>query len=184
MRILNWANPPKEGVFTKGSKTWKYTHRRFWNAFFAIWIARALPFPWADIIAYRLLGIKIGKNVVSYEGYIDPVFIDIGDYTMTSLNICIFSHLIFHDKIYIKKVRVGKGCIVGPHSIITPGTIMEERAILGANSLTKIGQKLEGNLIHVGSPVNKHFPIQSVEESIAKVKSLEKEPKKQDYTSE
>ena len=175
IRILNWRSPPKEGVFNRGSKDWKYMHRRFWTAYFPIWLARALPLPWLDIIVYRIFGVKIGKNVVAYEGYIDPLFISIGDFSMTSLHICIFSHLIYHDKVIIKKVNIGEQCVIGPQTIISPGTIMHKGAVLGANSYTWISQELKGDLIHVGTPVSMSFPIQSVEESIEKVKSIEKD---------
>ena len=173
-KTLNKLYPPKEGVFNRGSKEWKYTHRRFWTAYFPIWLARALPLPWLDIIVYRLLGVNIGRNVVAYEGYIDPEFVEIGDYTMTSLNICIFSHLIYHDKILIKKVKVGKTCIVGPQTIISPGTILRDGAILGVNSYTWVDQLLEGDLIHVGTPVSMTLQIQSVEESQKKVERIKK----------
>lgn len=171
-KILNKLYPPKEGVFKRGSKEWKYTHRRFWTAYFPIWLARALPLPWLDIIVYRLLGVKIGRNVVAYEGYIDPEFVEIADYTMTSLNICIFSHLIYHDKILIKKVKVGKTCIVGPQTIISPGTILKDGAILGVNSYTWVDQVLEGDLIHVGTPVSMTLQIQSIEDSQKKVERI------------
>ncbi len=173
-KILNKLYPPKEGVFGRGSKEWKYTHRRFWTAYFPIWLARALPLPWSDIIVYRLFGVKIGRNVVAYEGYIDPEFVEIGDYTMTSLNICIFSHLIYQDKILIKKVKIGNTCIVGPQTIISPGTILKDGAILGVNSYTWINQVLEGDLIHVGIPVSMTLQIQSVEESQKKVERVKK----------
>ena len=164
-RILNKISPPREGIFERGSKEWKYMHRRFWTSYFPIWLARALPLPWLDIIAYRSFGTRVGRSVVLYEGYIDPLFVEIGDFTMTSLNICIFSHLIYQDKLLIKKVKIGKACVVGPHTIIAPGTIMEDFAVLGVNSYTEINQRLEGNLIHVGTPVSITLPIQSVEES-------------------
>jgi carbonic anhydrase/acetyltransferase-like protein (isoleucine patch superfamily) len=96
---------------------------------------------------------------------------------MTSLNVLIFSHLIYHDKIVIKRIKIGKNCIVGPHSIVSPGTVMEDEAILGANSITSINQHLESNLIHVGVPVTHKFPIQTVEESKDKVKKIERIPK-------
>ena len=176
-KLLNKLHPPREGVFEKGSKDWKYMHRRFWIAYFPIWLARALPLPWADIFVYRLFGVHIGKNVVAYEGYIDPEFVEIGDFTMTSINICIFSHLIYHDKLIIKRVKIGNECIVGPQSIISPGTIMQDRAVLGANSYTNIGQELKSDLIHVGTPVSVSFSIQSLEESIEKVDAI----KKSDY---
>jgi hypothetical protein len=171
-KVLNKLCPPQEGVFKRGSKEWKYTHRRFWTAYFPIWLARALPLPWSDIFVYRFFGVHIGKNVVAYEGYIDPELIEIGDFTMTSLNICIFSHLISQEKIVIKKVKIGKACIVGPHTIISPGTIMQDEAVLGVNSYTWIDQNLEGNLIHVGIPISITLPIQSVEESQKKAEKV------------
>ena len=174
-KVLIILCPLKEGVFDKGSKEWKYTHRRFWNAYFPIWLARAIPIPWSDIFAYRLFGVHIGKNVVAYEGYIDPELVEIGDFTMTSLNICIFSHLIYNEHILIKKVKIGKACVVGPQTIVSPGTIMRDGAILGANSYTWIDQELEGDLIHVGTPVSMHFPIQSVEESLEKAERIKSE---------
>ena len=175
-RLLNKLSPPKEGVFERGSKDWNYMHKRFWTAFFPIWLARALPLPWLDIIAYRFFGTRVGSSVVLYEGYVDPVFVEIGDFTMTSLNICIFSHLIYQDKVLIKKVKIGKACVVGPHTIISPGTVMEDFAVLGVNSYTKINQNLEGNLIHVGTPVSITLPIQSVEESQQKAVKVKKGP--------
>ncbi len=174
-RILNKLHPPQEGIFKRGSKDWKYMHRRFWTAYLPIWLARALPLPWIDIVCYRIFGVHIGKNVVAYEGYIDPEFIEIGDFTMTSLNICIFSHLIYYDKVIIKKVKIGDQCIIGPQTIISPGTIMHKSAILGANSYTWIGQELEGDLIHVGTPVRMTFQIQSVEESLKKADIIQKD---------
>jgi len=177
-KILNKMHPPREGVFERGSKEWKYTHRRFWNAYFPIWLARALPIPWSDIFVYRLFGVSIGKNVVAYEGYIDPEFIEIGDFTMTSLNICIFSHLIYHERIIIKKVKIGKACVVGPQTIVSPGTLMQDGAVLGANSYTWVGQELEGDLIHVGTPVSMSFPIQSLEESQEKAEKVISNPLK------
>jgi len=171
-RILNKISPPQEGIFERGSKEWKYMHRRFWTAYFPIWLARALPLPWLDIIAYRSFGTKVGRSVVLYEGYVDPLFVEIGDFTMTSLNICIFSHLIYQDKLLIKKVKVGKACVVGPHTIIAPGTIMEDFAVLGVNSYTEINQRLKGNLIHVGTPVSITLPIQSVEQSQQKAEKV------------
>ncbi|MFX1235851.1 MAG: hypothetical protein ACFFBY_15085 [Promethearchaeota archaeon] len=174
-RIINKLSPPQEGIFERGSKDWKYMHRRFWTAYFPVWLARALPLPWLDIICYRFFGIKVGKNVVLYEGYIDPIFVEIGDFTMTSLNICIFSHLIYQDKVIIKKVKIGKACIVGPHTIVAPGTVMHEGAVLGVNSYTQIGQELEGDIIHVGTPARLKLAIQSVEESLKKAEKVKTE---------
>ena len=113
--------------------------------------------------------------MVAYEGYIDPEFVDIGDHTMTSLHICIFSHLLYHDRILVKKVKIGENCIVGPQTIISPGTVMHDGAVLGVNSYTSVGQELEGDLIHVGLPVSMTLQIQSLDESQKKAETIKKE---------
>ena len=174
-RLLNWIHPPREGIFERGSKEWKYMHRRFWTAYLPIWLARVSPLPWIDIVCYRLFGVTIGKNVVAYEGYIDPEFVEIDDFSMTSLNICVFSHLIYQDKVIIRKVKIGKACVVGPQTIVSPGTVMQDGAVLGANSYTWIGQELESDLIHVGTPVSINFPIQTLEDSLEKAERIKKE---------
>lgn len=168
-KTINRIYPPKQGIFEKGSREWRGMHFRYWTAYFPIWIARALPLPWADLLCYRFFGAKLGKSLVTYEGYIDPLWVEIGDNTMTSLHICIFSHLIYHEKVFIKKVEIGKNCIIGPHTIIMPGTKIEDEGILGANSFTAIDQHLKGSLIHIGTPVESNLPIKSIEESRKKV---------------
>jgi len=55
---------------------------------------------------------------------------------------------------------------------------MQDGAVLGANSYTWIGQELESDLIHVGTPVSMNFPVQSLEESQEKVERIIKEPPK------
>ncbi|MFX1353916.1 MAG: hypothetical protein ACFFGP_08160, partial [Promethearchaeota archaeon] len=77
--------------------------------------------------------------------------------------------------VIIKKVKIGRACIVGPHTIIAPGTIMQEGAVLGVNSYTWIGQELEGDIIHVGTPARLKLPIQSVEESLKKAEKVKVE---------
>ena len=42
--------------------------------------------------------------------------------------------------------------------------------------LTTIGQELEGNLIHIGTPVSLTLPIQSVEDSQKKAEKIKLEP--------
>ncbi len=174
IKILNKLCPIKEGVFEVGSKDWKYTHRRFWTAYFPIWLSRALPLPWLDTIAYKMLGARIGPNIVMYEGYIDPFLVNIGKNTMTSLHVCIFSHLIYHDKVYVKEVMIGENCIIGPQTVISPGTFIEDGAVLGANSYTDVSQRLEKDLIHIGTPVDKTFSIQTIEESQEKYDKIRK----------
>jgi hypothetical protein len=53
---------------------------------------------------------------------------------------------------------------------------MQDFAVLGVNSYTSIDQELEGNLIHIGTPVSLTLPIQSVEESKNKAEKIKLKP--------
>jgi acetyltransferase-like isoleucine patch superfamily enzyme len=188
LRLINRIHPPKEGIFERNSKDWKYWRYRYWITYLPLWLVRALPLPWMDISVYRMFGVKLGRAVCIYDSWVDPEFVTIGDHTMTSLNTMIHSHLIYNDKLYIKHVIIGKNCIVGPQTVISPGTIIKEGAILGANSVTKIDQVLESGLIHIGIPAVKSFPISSIEEAEEKLIKLGKnkfiEKKKPNYKEE
>ena len=70
--------------------------------------------------------------------------------------------------------------MVGPHTILSPGTIMHDGAILGANSYTWMDQELESDLIHLGRPVDSTFTLQSVEDSQEKAEKIKKSVRNSD----
>ncbi len=166
-RILVLIEPPKEGVFEISGREFRYYCLRFWIAYYLIYVTRAMPVPWVDMLVFPLFGSKAGKNVVLYDSWIDPEFVEIGDSCMLSLNTQIFSSVIYKNQFLVQKVILEKNTIAGGAAIVAPGTYFEEGAILGAKSSTSIGQRLAGNRIHVGNPANKHLPIkyQNVEEN-------------------
>lgn len=157
-KILTRIQPPVEGTFPIPSREFRYYCLRFWVAYYLLYIARAMPLPWVDMLIFPIFGSKAGKNVVLYDSWIDPEFVEIGDSCMLSLNTQIFSGVIVNDSFIVKKVIMEKNTIAGGGAIVAPGTYFEEGAILGAKSRTLIGQRLEGNRIHVGNPVSKSFP--------------------------
>ena len=157
--ILRLIEPPKQGIFDIKGREFRYYCLRFWVAYYILYIARAMPVPWADMIVFPIFGSKIGKNVVLYDSWIDPEFIEVGDSCMLSLNTQIYSSVIYQDKFYVFEVILEKNAIAGGGSIVAPGTYFEEGAILGAKSRTNIGQRLGGYMIHVGNPAIKSIPI-------------------------
>jgi len=163
IRILKKIHPIKEGIFDlntkEGKKEFNYYKLRFWFSYYAIWLGRAMPLPWVDYVIMKMLSSKIGKNVCLYDSWMDTELIEIGDFVMTSLNTVLVSHIIYNNYFIQLRIIIEKNAITGGQSIIAPGTYIEEGAILGASSSTYIGQRLKGNLIHVGNPALKSFPI-------------------------
>ncbi len=74
--------------------------------------------------------------------------------------------MITRDSLIIKRVRIGKNCIIGAHSVLSPGTIMEDNVVLGALSLTNLDQHLEANWIYMGRPAVKFNPVDDTVENL------------------
>ncbi|MHA1584528.1 MAG: acyltransferase [Promethearchaeota archaeon] len=158
-KTLAWIFPPKEGIFDINGPEFHQYIIRFWISYYFLFVARAMPLPWVDMYVFPIFGSKIGKNVVLYDSWVDPEFVEINDSCMISLNTQIISHCVYQDKFIVKKVILERSSIAGAESIVAPGTIIEEGAVLGGRSRTKIDQRLQGFAIHVGNPVNKMIPI-------------------------
>lgn len=111
--------------------------------------------PWAKILALKLFNIKILYNTGVLDSFIDSDFIEIGNNSILGEGSIIMSSLILGDFLLVKKVILKDGCTIGAYSVIAPGTIVEEGAILGMGSYTNINQRLEKNFIHFGRPAKK-----------------------------
>ncbi|MCP4764025.1 MAG: hypothetical protein GY870_19790 [archaeon] len=161
--VLKKIHPIKEGIFDlnslEGQEEFKYYKLRYWYTYFAMWLARGIPLPWIDFVVLKAFGCKMGSNVCLYDSWLDIELVDIGDHVMTSLNTIILSHTIYHNKFIQLRTILKDNSITGGLSVVAPGTILEEGAILGANCSTYIGQVLEKNLIHLGNPAKKAIPI-------------------------
>ena len=172
--ILCKIEPPKEGVFSIPGREFDYYRLRFWVQYYAVYVMRAMPLPWADMFIYKFFGQKIGSNVVLYDSWIDMEFIEVQDSVMLSLNTAIYSHCIYEDKFLVKRVVIKKNAIVGAEAIVGPGTVVEEGAILGAACSTKIDQVLDAYRIHVGTPAFLSLPIKILDDDEAEARSCGK----------
>lgn len=101
----------------------------------------------------KLIGCKIGKNVFLAGGeyIIDPCALEIGENTMIGGKTIITSHLA-EDKFIVKKVKIGKNCLIGGASLILPGVIIEDNVVVGARSLIIKDQLLKKGKTYAGIP--------------------------------
>jgi acetyltransferase-like isoleucine patch superfamily enzyme len=104
---------------------------------------------------HRCAGAKIGKNcfipdtTVLYE----PYLIEIGDNTLIGADCKISAHAIDNNKIIIKKVKIGKNCLIGGEVIVHPGAVIEDNVTVGVKSYVRKNQVLEKGKTYVGIPV-------------------------------
>ena len=155
--LLNLINKPKEGIFQRNfqDKNYRFFIIRKCLKRFVIKIYNFFPLPWAKILALKLLGIKIANNTGVLDSFIDSDFVEIGKNTLLGEGAIIMSSMVLGDYLFVKKVILQEGCTIGAFSVIAPGTIVEEGAILGMGSYTNLNQRLNKNCIHFGRPAKK-----------------------------
>ncbi len=89
-----------------------------------------------NIFFYRLLGAKIGKNVIINTTCIyDPHLLEIGDNTIIGGDAVIIGHSAEGNKLIVAPIKIGKNVSIGQYTTVLPGAIIEDGAIIGAMSL-------------------------------------------------
>lgn len=84
---------------------------------------------------FKRAGMRIGKNVV-IAGYIsDPDLVEIHDNSVIGLDALILGHLIEGNKIILKKIVIGEGCLIGARAIVMPGVRIEDNVTVGAGAV-------------------------------------------------
>lgn len=160
--IFNLIHKPKEGIFLRDTKDKDYFFfvlRRNLKSFI-LNIYNHFPLPWAKILALKLLNLELANNTGVLDSYIDSDFVKIGNNTILGEGSIIMSSMILGDFLLVKKVELQENTTIGAFSVIAPGTIVEEGAILGIGSYTNINQRLEKNNIYFGRPAKKWKKIE------------------------
>jgi len=155
--FINLIHKPREGVFLRHKSDIDYC---FWSLRALVrkwptWLARQLSLPLLEILVLKILGVKTSFSNSLHEGWIDCEFIKFGRNVRIGQGTLIISNIIINNKLILKKVNIQNNVIIGAHSIVLPGTIIESNSILDAISMTKINQKLERNSIYRGNPAIK-----------------------------
>jgi acetyltransferase-like isoleucine patch superfamily enzyme len=135
------------------------------NTSFKFIVSYALYFPTYKVIDFlnlspvkimflKMIGCKIGKNVVlaGDEWIFDPYVTEIGDNTTIGGRSIITGH-IGEGHLIVKKIRIGKNCLIGGECFIMPGVTIEDNVIVGAKSLVLKDQVLKTGKRYAGVPV-------------------------------
>jgi acetyltransferase-like isoleucine patch superfamily enzyme len=135
-----------------------------WTGFKFI-LSYALYFPTYKVIGFlnlppvkvfflRLIGCKIGRNVVlaGEELIFDPYVTEIGDHTTIGTRCIVLGHIGEEGRLIVKKTRIGSTVLVGGDCFIMPGAVIEDNVILGARSLVLKDQVLSAGKRYAGTP--------------------------------
>lgn len=112
--------------------------RACWN-FTLIQTARVLPSLCLKNFLYRLVGIKVGRDVsVGLMAMFDiffPQLITIGDNSIVGYNATILAHEFLIDEWRRGPVVIGANVMIGANSTVLPGVIIGDNAVVAAGAV-------------------------------------------------
>jgi heptaprenylglycerol acetyltransferase len=104
-----------------------------------IHLAKHLPSLVLKRVLYRILGMRLGKNVTIASGvtldYFFPELIEIGPNTIVGMNAMLLTHEFLHDRLRTGRVTIGGNCLVGANSTILSGVTLGGGVTVSAMSL-------------------------------------------------
>ncbi|MFX1379609.1 MAG: hypothetical protein ACFFA4_11015 [Promethearchaeota archaeon] len=158
--LINLIHEPREGVFKAeiGDKDYEFWMMRTEIKKIVLWFMRYSPFPWLDVLAFKLFGINMDTSSHLNDTWCDGEFIKFGRKNLIGQGAVIMSSMVVGKYLIIKKVIFDDYVMVGGHTTVVPGTIAGKETVIGAISTTTINQVLEPGWIYTGIPVMKFKP--------------------------
>jgi len=152
--LINLIHKPKEGVFKAeiGDTNYEFWMMRTELKKIALWLFRNSPFPWTDALAFKQLGINMDFSSHLADTWCDSEFIKFGRKVLVGQGATIMSSMVIGKYLLIKKVFFDDYVMVGGHTTIAPGTIIEKESVIGAISSTTFDQVLKPGWIYFGIP--------------------------------
>jgi hypothetical protein len=158
--LVNLIHKPKEGVFRAeiGDKDFEFWTLRTELKKISLWFMRHSPFPWLDVLVFKLFGVEMDTSSHLNDAWCDGEFIKFGRKNLIGQGANIMSSMVVGNYLIIRKVIFDDYVMVGGHTSIVPGTIVGKEAMVGAISTTTMNQILEPGWIYSGIPVMKLKP--------------------------
>lgn len=110
-----------------------------------------------NILFFKMMGMKMGRNcIINTTNISDPCLIELGDYVTLGGSATLFAHygqggylIIGKTKIgdystiglkasIMGSVNIGKKCMIGPHVVILPKTVLEDETIVNVADLIQL----------------------------------------------
>ncbi|MGB9847007.1 MAG: acyltransferase [Desulfotomaculales bacterium] len=122
--------------------------------FLVIYLCRYLPFLPVKNFLYRLIGMRVGKNVsVGLLAVVDVLFpqlISIGDNSIIGYNVTLLSHEFRVREFCTGRVEIGPDVLIGANTTVLPGVVIGAGAQVGAGSL--VNRDIPPGVLAAGVP--------------------------------
>ena len=115
---------------------------------------RILPSLKLKNFLYKLIGVKVGKDVAfALESTVDvffPELIEVGDNSIIGYDSTILTHEFLRDEVRVGEVKIGKNVVIGARTLILPGVTIGDNSVISAFSL--VNRDVPPNVLAGGVP--------------------------------
>ena len=144
-----------EGTYDLNDPRAKWFKIKYILRMFGLRLFHGTPFKIADTFALRFWGkIKLGKNVKFDDAIVDPQYLEVGDYSQIAAGARVHTHEIIDNKLYIKKVKIGKVIMVGTYSHLKPGVEFVDESVCGVGAWFPENTKYTRPALFIGKPAS------------------------------
>jgi hypothetical protein len=106
--------------------------------------------PFASLF-FRLMGARVGLNVQINSGSCaDLSLLDIGDDAVIGGHATVIAHSFEQRGLILKRVKIGRGAIIGLNAIVMPGTEVGDQAVVVPGAFVPKETKIEPKEIYIG----------------------------------
>jgi hypothetical protein len=92
---------------------------------------------------HRLSGCRIGKNVwINSINLVDSYMISIGDNTIIGGEAVLSPHVFENGHLLISRITIGKDCLIGAYSYISPGVTIGDGSVIGMKAYVRKGKQI------------------------------------------
>jgi len=125
--------------------------------FMVIFLCRVLPSLRLKNFLYKIVGMKVGKNVsVGLYAVFDifyPELIEIKDNAIIGYGVTVLAHEFLTDEVRVGRVVLGRNTVIGANSTILPGVEVGDNTVVSAMSL--VNRDIETGVLAGGVPARK-----------------------------
>jgi len=154
-----------EGLYEFGDPRAKIFKIKYLLRIFGLKLFRNTPFRIGDTFVMRVWGnVSFGKNIILEDAIVDPQYIEIGDNCIMAGGARIHTHDIINEKLYIKKVKIGKNVIIGAFCHIKPGVEMVDGTVIAVAAWLRKNLKCKRPALWIGKPAFE-LPLEMITQS-------------------
>ena len=110
-----------------------------------------------NTFVFKMLGSRMGHGATAQD-ITDPYLVEMGEGATAGGNSLLATHAAEPDRLYFKRVKIGKGALVGAYSLIFPGVEIGDNAMVAAYSCVLKDTKIPPKTIWAGVPAKQISP--------------------------